>query len=198
MYLTYGGQTDDIVVESKKKNVIVLGAGPYRIGSSVEFDWGTVNMVWGLRENGIEEVSIINCNPETCLTDYDIPDRLYFEELTFERVMDIYEKEKPTGIVTCVGGQTANNLAPNLAKAGVNVIGTSSNDVDRAEDRAKFGQLLDSLGIKQPAWKKFTDLSEAKEFADRVKYPVLVRPSYVLSGANEGCLGRSTIRTVFD
>ena len=97
--------------------------------------------------------------------------------------MDIYEKEKPTGIVTCVGGQTANNLAPNLAKAGVNVIGTSSNDVDRAEDRAKFGQLLDSLGIKQPAWKKFTDLSEAKEFADRVKYPVLVRPSYVLSGA---------------
>ncbi len=113
--------------------------------------------------------------------------------------MDIYEKEKPTGIVTCVGGQTANNLAPNLSKAGVNVIGTSSNDVDRAEDRAKFGQLLDSLGIKQPAWKKFTDLSEAKEFADRVKYPVLVRPSYVLSGAgNEGCLGRSTIRTVFD
>jgi carbamoyl-phosphate synthase large subunit len=183
LYLTYGGQTDDIVVESKKKNVIVLGAGPYRIGSSVEFDWGTVNMVWGLRENGVEEVSIINCNPETVSTDYDIPDRLYFEELTFERVMDIYEKEKPTGIVTCVGGQTANNLAPNLAKAGVNIIGTSSNDVDRAEDRAKFGQLLDSLGIKQPAWKKFTDLSEAKEFADRVKYPVLVRPSYVLSGA---------------
>ena len=183
LYLTYGGQTDDIVVESKKRNLIVLGAGPYRIGSSVEFDWGTVNMVWGLRENGIEEVSVINCNPETVSTDYDVPDRLYFEELTFERVMDICEKEKATGIVTCVGGQTANNLATKLAKAGVNIIGTSSNDVDRAEDRAKFGQLLDSLGIKQPAWKKFTDLSEAKEFADRVKYPVLVRPSYVLSGA---------------
>lgn len=183
LYLTYGGQTDDIVVESKKRSVIVLGAGPYRIGSSVEFDWGTVNMVWGLRENGIEEVSIINCNPETVSTDYDVPERLYFEELTFERVMDIYEKEQPTGIVTCVGGQTANNLAPKLAKAGVNIIGTSSNDVDRAEDRAKFGQLLDSLDIKQPAWKKFTNLSEAKEFADRVRYPVLVRPSYVLSGA---------------
>lgn len=183
LYLTYGGQTDDIVVESKRRNVIVLGAGPYRIGSSVEFDWGTVNMVWGLRENGVEEVSIINCNPETVSTDYDVPDRLYFEELTLERVLDIYEKEKPTGIVTCVGGQTANNLATRLAKAGVNIIGTSSDDVDRAEDRAKFGQLLDSIGIKQPAWKKFTDLSEAKEFADRVKYPVLVRPSYVLSGA---------------
>jgi carbamoyl-phosphate synthase large subunit len=183
LYLTYGGETDDIVVESKSRNVIVLGAGPYRIGSSVEFDWGTVNMVWGLRENGVEEVSIINCNPETVSTDYDVPDRLYFEELTLERVLDIYEKEKPTGIVTCVGGQTANNLATRLAKAGVNIIGTSSDDVDRAEDRAKFGQLLDSLGIKQPAWKKFTDLSEAKEFADRVKYPVLVRPSYVLSGA---------------
>jgi carbamoyl-phosphate synthase large subunit len=182
LYLTYGGQTDDIIVESKRENVIVLGAGPYRIGSSVEFDWGTVNMVWGLRENGVEEVSIINCNPETVSTDYDVPDRLYFEELTLERVLDIYEKEKPTGIVTCVGGQTANNLATKLAKAGVNIIGTSSDDVDRAEDRAKFGQLLDSLGIKQPAWKKFTGLSEAKEFADKVKYPVLVRPSYVLSG----------------
>src|SRR2546423_2619893 len=139
-------------------------------------------MVWGLRENGVEEVSIINCNPETVSTDYDVPDRLYFEELTLERVLDIYEKEKPTGIITCVGGQTANNLATKLAKAGVNIIGTSSDDVDRAEDRAKFGQLLDSLGIKQPAWKKFTGLSEAKEFADKVKYPVLVRPSYVLSG----------------
>ena len=182
LYLTYGGQTDDIIVESKRGNVIVLGAGPYRIGSSVEFDWGTVNMVWGLRENGVEEVSIINCNPETVSTDYDVPDRLYFEELTLERVLDIYEKENPTGIITCVGGQTANNLATKLAKAGVNIIGTSSDDVDRAEDRAKFGQLLDSLGIKQPAWKKFTGLSEAKEFADKVKYPVLVRPSYVLSG----------------
>ena len=184
LYLTYGGQTDDIVVEHKdEKSAIVLGAGPYRIGSSVEFDWGTVNMVWGLKENGIREVSIINCNPETVSTDYDVPERLYFEELTFERVMDIYEKEKPKGIVTCVGGQTANNLAPKLALAGVHIIGTSSENVDRAEDRVKFGQLLDSLRIKQPAWKKFTHISEAKEFADTVGFPVLVRPSYVLSGA---------------
>ena len=184
LYLTYGGQTDDIVVEHKdEKSAIVLGAGPYRIGSSVEFDWGTVNMVWGLKENGIREVSIINCNPETVSTDYDVPERLYFEELTFERVMDIYEKEKPKGIVTCVGGQTANNLAPKLALAGVHIIGTSSENVDRAEDRVKFGQLLDSLRIKQPAWKKFTHISEAKEFVDTVGFPVLVRPSYVLSGA---------------
>ena len=186
LYMTYGGQTDDIQLTDnrhKAKSAIVLGGGPYRIGSSVEFDWGTVNMVAGLKENGIKEVSIINCNPETVSTDYDFCDRLYFEELTFERVMDIYEKENPTGIVTCVGGQTANNLAPKLSKYGVRIIGTKSEDVDRAEDRAKFGQLLDSLGIKQPAWNKFVKLSEAKHFADSVKYPVLVRPSYVLSGA---------------
>ncbi|MGB6594366.1 MAG: carbamoyl phosphate synthase large subunit, partial [Candidatus Nitrosopolaris sp.] len=126
LYLTYGGENDDIVVETRDKiSIIVLGAGPYRIGSSVEFDWGTVNAVWGLKENGVHEVSIINCNPETVSTDYDISDRLYFEELTFERIMDIFEKEKPTGIVTCVGGQTANNVAPKLAKHGVNIIGTS-------------------------------------------------------------------------
>ncbi|HZI70006.1 MAG TPA: carbamoyl-phosphate synthase (glutamine-hydrolyzing) large subunit, partial [Nitrososphaeraceae archaeon] len=183
LYLTYGGQTDDIVERKDEKGVVVLGAGPYRIGSSVEFDWGTVNMVWGLKENGIKDVSIINCNPETVSTDYDIPERLYFEELTFERVMDIYEKEKSTGVVTCVGGQTANNLTPKLANMGVNIIGTSSEDVDGAEDRVKFGQLLDSLRIKQPAWKKFTNISEVKEFADKVGFPVLVRPSYVLSGA---------------
>jgi carbamoyl-phosphate synthase large subunit len=184
LYLTYGGESDDLVfVEKNKNSVIVLGAGPYRIGSSVEFDWGTVNMVWGLKENRIKDVCIINCNPETVSTDYDIPDRLYFEELTFERVMDICEKENPEGIVTCVGGQTANNLTPKLAKVDINIIGTASNDVDMAEDRAKFGQLLDSLGIKQPAWKKFIDIFEAKEFAETVTYPVLVRPSYVLSGA---------------
>ena len=126
LYLTYGGQNDDILVETRDKiSIIVPGAGPYRIGSSVEFDWGTVNTVWGLKENGIHEVSIINCNPETVSTDYDISDRLYFEELTFERIMDIFEKEKPEGIVTCVGGQTANNVAPKLAKHGVNIVGTS-------------------------------------------------------------------------
>jgi carbamoyl-phosphate synthase large subunit len=183
LYMTYGGEVDDVLINNSKRSAIVLGAGPYRIGSSVEFDWGTVNMVWALKENGIKEVSIINCNPETVSTDYDISNRLYFEELTFERVMDIYEKENPSGIVTCVGGQTANNLTPYLAKYGVNIIGTSSKDVDRAEDREKFGKLLDSLNIRQPAWKKFTELEEAKEFADKVGYPVLVRPSYVLSGA---------------
>ena len=183
LYITYGGQDDDIVIEKSKATAIVLGAGPYRIGSSVEFDWGTVNMVWALKENGIKEVSIINCNPETVSTDYDVSNRLYFEELTFERVMDICEKEKASGIVTCVGGQTANNLTPYLTKYGVEIIGTSSDGVDRAEDREKFGKLLDSLNIRQPAWKKFTELTEAKEFTDIVGYPVLVRPSYVLSGA---------------
>jgi len=186
LYLTYGGQADDINVEDnngKDSRMIVFGAGPYRIGSSVEFDWGTVNMVWGLKENGVKEISVINCNPETVSTDYDICDRLYFEELTLERVLDICEKEKPTGVVTCVGGQTANNLTPKLAKNAVNIIGTSSEDVDRAEDRAKFGRMLDTLGIKQPAWRKFTSLAEAEEFADTVGFPVLVRPSYVLSGA---------------
>ena len=183
LYLTYGGQNDDILVETRdKRSIIVLGAGPYRIGSSVEFDWGTVNTVWGLKENGVHNVSIINCNPETVSTDYDISDRLYFEELTFERIMDIFEKEKPAGIVTCVGGQTANNIAPRLAKQGISIVGTSSVDVDRAEDREKFGKLLDSLNINQPAWKKFTSISKAKQFAETVGYPVLVRPSYVLSG----------------
>ena len=184
LYMTYGGDEDDIKPEGDgKSRMIVLGAGPYRIGSSVEFDWGTVNMVWGLKENAIKEISVINCNPETVSTDYDICDRLYFEELTLERVLDICEKERPTGVVTCVGGQTANNLTPKLARNGVNIIGTRSDDVDRAEDRAKFGQMLDTLHIKQPAWRKFTSLSSAKEFADTVGFPVLVRPSYVLSGA---------------
>jgi carbamoyl-phosphate synthase large subunit len=184
LYLSYGGETDDIrVKDSNRSRMIVLGAGPYRIGSSVEFDWGTVNTVWALKENGVKEISVINCNPETVSTDYDICDRLYFEELTLERVLDICEKERPTGVVSCVGGQTANNLTPKLAKCGINIVGTSSENVDKAEDRSKFGQLLDSLKIKQPAWRKFTSLAEAKEFADTVGYPVLVRPSYVLSGA---------------
>ncbi len=184
LYLTYGGREDDIKVEDNgKSRMVVLGAGPYRIGSSVEFDWGTVNMVWGLKDNGIKEISVINCNPETVSTDYDICDRLYFEELTLERVLDICDHEHPTGVVTCVGGQTANNLTLKLANRGLNIVGTDSKDVDRAEDRAKFGHLLDSLGIKQPAWRRFTSLAEAKEFSDKVGYPVLVRPSYVLSGA---------------
>ena len=183
LYLTYGGEYDDIKIKNKGKNAIVLGAGPYRIGSSVEFDWGTVNMVMGLKNNGINEVSIINCNPETVSTDFDVSDRLYFEEITLERVLDIYEKEKSDGIITCVGGQTANNLTQSLAKNGAKIIGTASYDVDRAEDREKFSKLLDSLKISQPPWKKFTNLNEAKSFSESVQYPVLVRPSYVLSGA---------------
>lgn len=183
LYLTYGGYTNDFEVQSDQEKIIVLGAGPYRIGSSVEFDWGTVNMVWGLQENGVKEVSVINCNPETVSTDYDICNRLYFEELTLERILDIADFEKPTGIVTAVGGQTANNLTPKLAKNGVKIIGTSFEDIDRAENRSKFSQVLDELHIMQPQWQAFTKLSDAKKFANNVGFPVLVRPSYVLSGA---------------
>ena len=178
LYLTYGGYEDDITIDDC--SCIILGAGPYRIGSSVEFDWATVNMVFGMRD---EKIALINCNPETVSTDYDICDRLYFEELTLERVLDIYEKEKARGIVTCVGGQVANNLTPKLARHGCNIIGTKPEDVDRAEDRTKFSRLLDTLNIKQPAWQKFADINSAKRFAEMVRYPVLVRPSYVLSGA---------------
>jgi carbamoyl-phosphate synthase large subunit len=183
LYMTYGGSTDDIVLEKNGSRAVVLGAGPYRIGSSVEFDWGTVNMVWGLKDNGVKEIAVINCNPETVSTDYDVSDRLYFEELTHERVLDIYEKERADGVVTCVGGQVANNLTPKLAKSGVKIIGTSNEDVDKAEDRSKFSNLLDQLKIKQPAWQKFMNLDDAKTFSRSVGYPVLVRPSYVLSGA---------------
>ncbi len=183
LYLTYGGTTNDFEVESSQERIAVLGAGPYRIGSSVEFDWGTVNMVWGLQENGIKEVSVINCNPETVSTDYDICDRLYFEELTLERILDITDFEKPTGIVTAVGGQTANNLTPKLAKNGIKIIGTAYENIDKAENRSKFSQVLDELHIKQPPWQAFSSLTDAKKFANKVGYPVLVRPSYVLSGA---------------
>lgn len=183
LYLTYGGNTNDFEVNSTSQKIAVLGAGPYRIGSSVEFDWGTVNMVWGLKENGVKEVSVINCNPETVSTDYDICDRLYFEELTLERVLDIAEFEKLDGIVTAVGGQTANNLTPKLAKNGIKIIGTSFEDIDRAENRSTFSKVLDDLNIRQPPWQAFSSLVDAKKFAIKVGYPVLVRPSYVLSGA---------------
>lgn len=183
LYLTYGGDKNDFEVQSDPEKIIVLGAGPYRIGSSVEFDWGTVNMVLGLKEIGVKEVSVINCNPETVSTDYDICNRLYFEELTLERILDIADFEKPTGIVTAVGGQTANNLTPKLAKNGVKIIGTSFEDIDRAENRSKFSQVLDELHIMQPLWQAFVKLADAKKFANNVGFPVLVRPSYVLSGA---------------
>ncbi len=183
LYLTYGGHSNDVIIPKDERGIIVLGAGPYRIGSSVEFDWGTVNMVWGLQENGEKYVSVVNCNPETVSTDYDICTRLYFEELTQERILDITEFENPKGIITCVGGQTANNLTPGLAQHGVNILGTAAHDVDRAEDRSKFSAELDKLHIKQPLWQAFSNLNEAKSFAQQVEFPVIVRPSYVLSGA---------------
>jgi carbamoyl-phosphate synthase large subunit len=183
LYATYGGEEDDIKFENKKKKVIVLGAGTYRIGSSVEFDWGCVNTTLALKNHDVDEAIMINYNPETVSTDYDISDKLYFEELTFERVMDIYEKENPLGIIVSVGGQIPNNIAMKLSKAGANILGTKGEDIDRAEDRAKFSALLDKLNIPQPPWQKLTSLEEARNFANYVGYPVLVRPSYVLSGA---------------
>ena len=183
LYLTYGGNSHDIEVNPDEKGIVVVGAGPYRIGSSVEFDWGTVNMVWGLQENGEKNVSVVNCNPETVSTDYDICTRLYFEELTQERILDITEFENPKGVITCVGGQTANNLTPGLAAHGINILGTSAQDVDRAEDRSKFSAELDKLHIQQPRWQAFSNLNEARNFAQEVGFPVIVRPSYVLSGA---------------
>jgi len=183
LYLTYGGDKNDLEVSQKERGIMVLGAGPYRIGSSVEFDWGTVNMVWGLQENGEKNVAVVNCNPETVSTDYDICQRLYFEELTLERILDITEFEHTKGVVTSVGGQTANNLTPKLAKSGIHLLGTSAEDVDKAENRSKFSSILDELHIKQPLWQEFSKIAEAKSFAQDVGYPVIVRPSYVLSGA---------------
>lgn len=183
LYLTYGGHSHDIDIPKDDNGIVVVGAGPYRIGSSVEFDWGTVNMVWGLQENGEKNISVVNCNPETVSTDYDICTRLYFEELTQERLLDISDFENPKGVITCVGGQTANNLTPGLAERGVNIMGTSAHDVDRAEDRSKFSAELDKLHIGQPRWQAFSNLNEARSFAQEVGFPVIVRPSYVLSGA---------------
>jgi carbamoyl-phosphate synthase large subunit len=183
LYVTYGGDEDDIDFNVDRSKVMVLGAGVFRIGSSVEFDWCGVNTIWTLRKNGVQEAIMINCNPETVSTDYDTSDKLYFEELTKERILDIYEKENPLGVVTSVGGQISNNLALKLNSLGVRLLGTSAQSIDRAEDRAKFSALLDELCISQPDWKALTDLDELKAFADRVGYPVLIRPSYVLSGS---------------
>ncbi|HIE18545.1 TPA: carbamoyl-phosphate synthase (glutamine-hydrolyzing) large subunit, partial [Candidatus Bathyarchaeota archaeon] len=183
LYVTYSGDEDDVKFYSgKKRKVIVLGAGVFRIGSSVEFDWSGVNTIWALKRRGIDETIMVNYNPETVSTDYDISDRLYFEELTFERVLDIYEKEKPFGVIVSVGGQIPNNLALKLSQAGVKLLGTSSRSIDLAEDRSKFSALLDQLGIPQPEWSKLTTIEDAERFADEIGYPVLIRPSYVLSG----------------
>ncbi len=183
LYLTYGGDEDDITFSSVSKKVIVLGAGVFRIGSSVEFDWCGVNTIWALKKNGIEESIMINCNPETVSTDYDMSDKLYFEELTLERILDIYDKEQPLGVIASVGGQIPNNLALKLSKAGVKLLGTSGESIDQAEDRVKFSALLDKLGIPQPEWRDLSTTRDLKKFASNVGYPVLIRPSYVLSGS---------------
>ncbi|MHA1697518.1 MAG: carbamoyl-phosphate synthase (glutamine-hydrolyzing) large subunit, partial [Promethearchaeota archaeon] len=193
LYMTYGGDEDDLDFKLERpggKKIIVLGSGVYRIGSSVEFDWGCVNMAWALKAENIDEVIMINYNPETVSTDYNESDKLYFEELTLERVLDIIDKEKPYGIVVSVGGQISNKLAPKLAKLtkqysyrNIQILGTRGVDIDRAEDREKFSMLLDDLDILQPSWRRLRDISKAIKFAKEVEYPVLVRPSYVLSGA---------------
>ncbi len=181
LYLTYNGCNDDIRFKEKNQ-VIVLGGGAYRIGSSVEFDWCCVNSVSTLRNLKYRTI-MINCNPETVSTDYDICDKLYFDELTFERVMDIYDKEKPLGLIVSMGGQIPNNLALSLHNSDVKILGTSPIKIDNAEDRHQFSKLLDELGIDQPEWKELSSIEDAEEFASKVGYPVLVRPSYVLSGA---------------
>ncbi|MBL7073973.1 carbamoyl-phosphate synthase (glutamine-hydrolyzing) large subunit [candidate division KSB1 bacterium] len=181
LYLTYNACEDDLDFKGKNQ-VVVLGGGAYRIGSSVEFDWCCVNSVITLRNLNYNTI-MINCNPETVSTDYDICDKLYFDELTFERVLDVYEKENPLGVVVSMGGQIPNNLALPLHNAGVPILGTSPLSIDKAENRHKFSQLLDKLVIDQPVWKELTSIMEAEEFAETVGYPVLVRPSYVLSGA---------------
>ncbi|MBR5034349.1 MAG: carbamoyl-phosphate synthase (glutamine-hydrolyzing) large subunit [Bacteroidales bacterium] len=182
LYLTYNGTKHDIEFYDDGKSVIVLGSGAYRIGSSVEFDWCSVNALQTIRKSGWRGV-MINYNPETVSTDYDICDRLYFDELSFERVMDIYELENPHGVIVSVGGQIPNNLALRLHNHDVKILGTSALDIDRAEDRNKFSSIVDELGIDQPKWKELTSLSDIHAFVEEVGYPVLVRPSYVLSGA---------------
>ena len=182
LYLTYNGTENDINYENDGKSVIVLGSGAYRIGSSVEFDWCSVNALLTVKKEGWRSV-MINYNPETVSTDYDMCDRLYFDELTYERVMDIVDLETPHGVILSTGGQIPNNLATRLDEDGVNILGTSAKSIDNAEDRHKFSSMLDELGIDQPRWRELTSMSDIHEFVDEVGYPVLVRPSYVLSGA---------------
>ncbi len=182
LYLTYNGSYNDVKYLGDHKSIIVLGSGAYRIGSSVEFDWCSVNALQTMRECGWRGV-MINYNPETVSTDYDMCDRLYFDELTYERVMDIYELENPHGVVVSVGGQIPNNLALKLYKSDVKLLGTSAFGIDNAEDRHKFSSMLDRLNVDQPRWKELSSLEDVFEFVNTVGFPVLVRPSYVLSGA---------------
>ncbi len=182
LYLTYHGTEHDIAYHTTKPAVVVLGSGAYRIGSSVEFDWCGVNALHTIRREGYDSV-MINYNPETVSTDYDECDRLYFDELTFERVMDILELENPMGVILSTGGQIPNNLAVRLDQERVRILGTSAQSIDNAEDRHKFSAMLDRLGIDQPAWRELTSIEDIDDFVREVGYPVLVRPSYVLSGA---------------
>lgn len=182
LYLTYNGTENDMTYLGDHRSVIVLGSGAYRIGSSVEFDWCSVNALTTVRQQGYRSV-MINYNPETVSTDYDMCDRLYFDELTFERVMDIIELENPHGVIVSVGGQIPNNLAVRLNDEDVPLLGTTAKSIDNAEDRNKFSSMLDKLGIDQPRWQELTSLQDIQHFVEKVGYPVLVRPSYVLSGA---------------
>lgn len=182
LYLTYNGSANDVKYLGDHQSVIVLGSGAYRIGSSVEFDWCSVNALNTIRKLGMRSV-MINYNPETVSTDYDMCDRLYFDELSYERVLDIIELENPMGVIVSVGGQIPNNLSVRLDAAGVKLLGTSAKSIDNAEDRHKFSSMLDRLGIDQPAWKELKTLDDVNSFVDAVGFPVLVRPSYVLSGA---------------
>lgn len=182
LYLTYHGIESDIEYESDGKTVIVLGSGAYRIGSSVEFDWSSVSALNGIRKNGFRPV-MINYNPETVSTDYDVCDRLYFDELSLERVLDIADLENPKGVIVSVGGQIPNTLAMRLYKENIPILGTSPLSIDRAEDRNKFSSMLDLLKIDQPRWKELTSFEDIFHFVDEVGFPVLIRPSYVLSGA---------------
>ena len=182
LYLTYLGEEDDVAYAGDKRSVVVLGSGAYRIGSSVEFDWCGVQALDTIRREGYRSV-MINYNPETVSTDYDVCDRLYFDELTFERVMDIIEKENPHGVIVSTGGQIPNNLALRLDSQGVHILGTSAASIDNAEDRDKFSAMLDRIGVDQPEWRALTSMKDIAAFIDKVGFPVLVRPSYVLSGA---------------
>ena len=182
LYLTYSGTENDVTYLGDKRSIVVLGSGAYRIGSSVEFDWCGVQALNTIRKEGYRSV-MINYNPETVSTDYDMCDRLYFDELTFERVMDILELENPHGVIVSTGGQIPNNLAMRLDEQRVNILGTSAKSIDNAEDREKFSAMLDRIGVDQPRWKELSSMDDIKAFVDEVGFPVLVRPSYVLSGA---------------
>lgn len=182
LYVTYGGTTHDVTFSNDKRSIVVLGSGAYRIGSSVEFDWCGVQALNTIRKEGWRSV-MINYNPETVSTDYDMCDRLYFDELTFERVMDIIDLECPHGVIVSTGGQIPNNLALKLDEQHVTILGTQAQDIDGAEDRAKFSAMLTEHGINQPEWQALSNMEDIESFVNRVGYPVLVRPSYVLSGA---------------